>query len=741
MADLILRDEGERRTADDTHLRVGHLHIDLAARQVLWGPDLLDLTAKEFDLLAFLAARPGHVFNRDELLRSVWQSTGEWQQVATVTEHVRRLRRKVELDPRRPQLIRTVRGAGYRFDLPEGTARATSKAGSPPPGIVIHVAGTVVSIDDQAAALVGVPATDLVGTPLLALVAEESQHAGHERMRITDQGRPLRSQVIRLRHVSGKIVEVEVESSTIDWLGRKAGRVVLTPVVDQPTRLRQLVTGVTSEVTDPVIITDLRSHVRSWNEAAERLYGWAEHEVMGRHVLDILDGGVGEYDEARRGLATTGRWHGEVAERTRDGSIVRVSSSAKVLHGDAGEPIGVVSVDRPLAPVRETPVTAQVGDAEIREALARDEFEVHYQPVIDLASRRMLAVEALLRWNHPQRGLLGPQEFMAAAERGGSIVELGGFVLDAACTQAAAWRLAGADLEVAVNLSSRELAQHSLVGRVVATLEATGLDPRCLCLEVTETALVEDVDQASTQLHQLAALGVRISIDDFGTGWASLTYLREFPVHSLKIDRTFVEGLEHNQYDVAIARSILSLGAELGLTVIAEGIETEAQHAALTALGCRYGQGYLHGRPTAAADVPIHLARMAPAPDQEPADEHPDDRADDRAADQPDPAATAAEATVDDAVDALMHGLLRIHTAENAAELLQLTAERLGATVVSAEDAGPTALPTDLALGEGPPRFAEADQPSEAREQLEELLPTLADEANEAIHLLRRSPD
>jgi EAL domain-containing protein (putative c-di-GMP-specific phosphodiesterase class I) len=184
-------------------------------------------------------------------------------------------------------------------------------------------------------------------------------------------------------------------------------------------------------------------------------------------------------------------------------------------------------------------------------------------------------------------------------------------VLDEACRQTAAWRRDGHDVYVTVNLSARELADPGLVDRVTRTVGRAGLDPRFLWLEVTETGLVKDVEQASAVLHRLTALGVGIAIDDFGTGWASLTYLRRFPVHALKIDCSFVSGVDHDAGNLAIVRSILLLGAELGLAVVAEGIETEAEAEVLRAQGCTIGQGFLYGRPTPADQVDIGRTRPA----------------------------------------------------------------------------------------------------------------------------------
>jgi EAL domain-containing protein (putative c-di-GMP-specific phosphodiesterase class I) len=245
---------------------------------------------------------------------------------------------------------------------------------------------------------------------------------------------------------------------------------------------------------------------------------------------------------------------------------------------------------------------------EIARGLDGDEFEVHYQPVVALADWHLLGVEALVRWNHPTRGILPPGSFMDLAERTGTILALGRAIFDKACGQTADWRRAGIDLEVAVNLSAKQLAHPGLLDDITATLATSGLDPHALWLEVTETALVEDVDQARAVLDRLAVLGIRIAIDDFGTGWASLTYLKQFPIHALKIDRTFVGGVDHDPQDAAIARSILSLGQELGLVVIAEGVETVAQQSALLALGCSVGQGFLYGKATPAAAVATQRA-------------------------------------------------------------------------------------------------------------------------------------
>lgn len=236
-------------------------------------------------------------------------------------------------------------------------------------------------------------------------------------------------------------------------------------------------------------------------------------------------------------------------------------------------------------------------DDDLRRAIRRGEFTVHYQPVVDLAESTVVGVEALVRWQHPTRGLLLPGAFIAAAERSGAIIEIGEYVLRAACIQAQLWRSAGHDLQVSVNLSARQLSDTRLPQRIADVMTATAMPPGRLWLEVTETDLVQDVVQAGSVLREIDDLGARISIDDFGTGWASFTYLHQFPVRQIKIDGSFVQGMGTTWSAPAIVRSIVSLGRDLGLGVVAEGVETEEQRWRLLRLGCGIGQGTFLGGP------------------------------------------------------------------------------------------------------------------------------------------------
>jgi EAL domain-containing protein (putative c-di-GMP-specific phosphodiesterase class I) len=234
---------------------------------------------------------------------------------------------------------------------------------------------------------------------------------------------------------------------------------------------------------------------------------------------------------------------------------------------------------------------------ELRRAVDRDELRLHYQPVIDLFDGRMRAVEALCRWQHPARGLLAPAEFVPLAEDTGLINEIGAWTFEEACRQVRRWHDSESGgvgpIDVAVNVSARQLSDPKLVHLLAATLERTQADPTRLIVEVTETAVMRDPENALAALRALKRVGVRVAIDDFGTGYSSLVYLKRFPVDSIKIDRTFVAGLPANAEDAAIVASIVGLAKAVGVTTVAEGIETEAQLAACRDLGCDHGQGFL----------------------------------------------------------------------------------------------------------------------------------------------------
>ncbi|GGI52896.1 putative bifunctional diguanylate cyclase/phosphodiesterase [Oxalicibacterium solurbis] len=237
---------------------------------------------------------------------------------------------------------------------------------------------------------------------------------------------------------------------------------------------------------------------------------------------------------------------------------------------------------------------------DLRLALERKEFRLHYQAKYDAANRRVIGAEALLRWQHPERGLIAPDHFIALAEKSGMIVPIGEWVLNEACRQMRTWYDAGrTEWKVSVNLSAVQFAHDNLVELVKATLERHRLPARCLILEVTESTAMQDVETSLSILNRLAGLGIDISIDDFGTGYSSLLYLKRMPARELKIDRGFIRDLADGTDDAAIVSAIIALGHSLDLHIVAEGVETEKQQDFLTELGCNSLQGFLLGRPMA----------------------------------------------------------------------------------------------------------------------------------------------
>jgi diguanylate cyclase (GGDEF)-like protein/PAS domain S-box-containing protein len=246
---------------------------------------------------------------------------------------------------------------------------------------------------------------------------------------------------------------------------------------------------------------------------------------------------------------------------------------------------------------------------DLRRAIERREFRVYYQPIVRVADRRIAGFEALARWQHPERGLVAPSEFIHLAEETGLVVPLGRAVLEEACRQAAAWQVSsGEDLTVSVNLSAKQFSQPDLVEQVDAALRLAGLPARLLKLEVTESMVMENTDGAIALLRRLKALGVHIAIDDFGTGYSSLSYLLRLPADTLKIDRSFVSGTGDAGRNVSIVRTVVGLAYSLGLDVVAEGVETEQQMALLAELGCPFAQGFLFS-PAVEAEVAAQLAR------------------------------------------------------------------------------------------------------------------------------------
>jgi EAL domain-containing protein (putative c-di-GMP-specific phosphodiesterase class I) len=253
----------------------------------------------------------------------------------------------------------------------------------------------------------------------------------------------------------------------------------------------------------------------------------------------------------------------------------------------------------------------------LRLALERNEFSVAYQPQINAASGQLVGVEALLRWHNPELGNVSPVQFIPVAEETGLIVPIGDWIMRVACRQARAWQTdLGVDIPVAVNLSARQFRRNDLLASVQQVLDETALPSRLLELEITEGLLMSDPIGAIDIMRGLHCLGIKTALDDFGTGYSSLAYLKTFPLNRLKIDRAFVRDLPDNQSDCAISNTIIALGINLHMEVLAEGVETEAQRDFLTASGCQVFQGYLFGKPMPGEELTRRLqsGEYVPAP-------------------------------------------------------------------------------------------------------------------------------
>jgi diguanylate cyclase (GGDEF)-like protein/PAS domain S-box-containing protein len=261
----------------------------------------------------------------------------------------------------------------------------------------------------------------------------------------------------------------------------------------------------------------------------------------------------------------------------------------------------------------ETSVLALRTSGELRHGLERGEIVPYYQPIVDLASGQLTGFEVLARWRHPDRGLLGPDQFLAMAEETGLIAEVGAAVLRASLAQLGLWQAnvpSLADVSIAVNVSVRQLVDSRFHDVVAEALAESGVRAESLWLEITETALMSDVKSATIALRNLRNLGLHLSVDDFGTGYSSLTYLKRFPVEAIKVDRGFVKGLGIDAEDTTIVEAVVNLGRSLGLMVVAEGVETPLQLTRLREMGCDRAQGYLFGRPRPAALIEAERAQV-----------------------------------------------------------------------------------------------------------------------------------
>jgi EAL domain-containing protein (putative c-di-GMP-specific phosphodiesterase class I) len=241
---------------------------------------------------------------------------------------------------------------------------------------------------------------------------------------------------------------------------------------------------------------------------------------------------------------------------------------------------------------------------DLQRALENQEFVLYYQPIVHLQTQKCAGFEALVRWQHPKRGMIAPIEFIPCLETTGLIVNVGLFVLKQACEQLQAWQQKGwTNLSMSVNLSVRQFRSPTLLADIDRILAETQIQPSCLKLEITESAIMENAEMAIHLTEKLRSRQIQISIDDFGTGYSSLSYLHRFPVDNLKIDRSFVKEIQDHNRNYHVVNTILALSQQLNLSVIAEGIETPQQQQWLQTLGCEFGQGYLFSKPLPAAEI------------------------------------------------------------------------------------------------------------------------------------------
>jgi PAS domain S-box-containing protein len=395
--------------------------------------------------------------------------------------------------------------------------------------------------------------------------------------------------------------------------------------------MEALDTAIIASSNDAILAKTLDGTILSWNPAAERLFGYTAEEMLDHNVgvlfpddrheelVSILERlAAGEHIERLQTM-----------RRHKDGHLIDVTVVISPIHDRSGQVVAASAITRDITAykrseelfdltVRAALDTRLSTEEALRRALDSDElFVLHYQPVINLADDTTAGFEGLLRWEHPELGTLRPSEFIHLAEQTGLIDAVGTWVLEHACAQLASWHreLEGAsDLQMSVNVSPHQLHNPSFPATVTRALANAGLAPQDLVLEITETVLIDDIAPVIETLHRLAHLGVHLAIDDFGTGYASLTYLKQLPADILKIDQTFTASIDSDPRDEAIVSGILTTANALGITVVAEGVETPTQLDQLRTLGCHYAQGYLFSRPQPPHNLDsfLHSHRLPP---------------------------------------------------------------------------------------------------------------------------------
>ncbi len=541
-----------------------------------------------------------------------------------------------------------------------------------PQGIAVQQGDRLCYVNPAGVALLGARDVDeVVSRRAIELVHPEDRPGAAARIRAADDGRPSEAVEGRLVRLDGRVIEVELGAVPITYERRPATLLMVQDVSDRKRAERDLahqalhdaLTGLPNRS----LFQDRLSQALARMDRSSSLLAVLFVDLDRFKVInDSLGHDAGDrllvisaqrLFSALRPADTVARFGGDefvvlceeledvteatrLAQRLADALAEPVVEGAEELRVAASIGIAVATSSQPTPEelLRDADAAMyrakdrgrgrfEIFDEAMRaramgrlqienglhRALQHDELRVFYQPVVSVSTERIVGTEALVRWEHPDRGLLEPAEFIGVAEECGLIIPLGAWVLEQACRQAQRWNTPpGGVLEVAVNLSSRQLLQPDLVEQVQAMVSESGVDPELMhmCLEITESAMMDDAVVTMRTLERLRELGVRIAVDDFGTGYSSLAYLSRFPVDVLKIDRSFVAGLGERDQSRAIVASIVELGHALGLEVVAEGVETDEQLLLLREVGCDLAQGFLLARPQPADLVTELLGRQ-----------------------------------------------------------------------------------------------------------------------------------
>jgi diguanylate cyclase (GGDEF)-like protein/PAS domain S-box-containing protein len=586
-------------------LRFGSLELWLSARAVLLNGRELDFSAKEFDLLAFLSTNANRAFTRSELLHEVWRSTPDWQNTATVTEHVYRLRSKIESDPAHPRLIRTVRGVGYRFEPAAG--ESNGEASTPHSArsgeltlahdhtyVVLAANGGMLDL------LMTDRLGDVVGRSALDFVAPSSHAAVQARVEMRASGHVLGPQVLTIRTAHGTDIVSMISSEAAEFANLPAVVVGVREIVDPPKLSRQLVNGVINEVSDAVIVTDPDLHVLSWNPAAERLYGWSEREVLG-HALQNVVRSLHPVDlvTVRAEIAASGRWSTDAHHVTRDGTIIELMSTLSVITDEKGAVTAIVSVNRPERErAKVMPVLGHDTSnwSDVQRAVNRNEFIVYYEPVVRLIDRAIVSVNVRVRWLRPDGGTWDLADFIGDVETADALGDLARYVYPTAFLQFEQWHRAGRSIELTIDVSARQLADQRFLDALAPVIVRLRVAGSRLWLLVQEDELQTATAQTREMLHSLSTAGAQVAVGGLRSGWATAESLSRFHVDALAFDSALID--TPDPLSGVDAAAIAALGSELSIPVWVENVGDQWHRQAAIRLGCTSASGPLFGGPT-----------------------------------------------------------------------------------------------------------------------------------------------